>query len=41
MPENVECGDCGLTLLGIEATEEPIGYDNCPECGNDEFHVVG
>jgi len=40
MPENVECKECGLTLLGVGVTGEPIGYEQCPRCGNDEFEAV-
>jgi rubrerythrin len=40
MPGNLVCEGCGFVLLGIETTEEPIGHESCPRCGNDEFRVV-
>lgn len=41
MEKNLECLSCGLTLLGFESRgPEPIGHDECPECGGTEFAFV-
>ena len=39
--KNTECLTCGLTLLTAEPLgPAPLKYDDCPNCGANEFEFV-
>jgi len=41
MPRGITCLSCGVSLLAMESLGPvPIGRDDCPKCGGDEFEFV-
>jgi Zn finger protein HypA/HybF involved in hydrogenase expression len=39
---SIECSDCGENRVGREVGDDISPYfDECPECGSDEFTVAG
>lgn len=42
VPVSIECEDCGVHLMAFETLgKKPVGRDDCPRCGCDEFTFVG
>lgn len=40
MPIQIECDDCGLTVLGYDVDgPTPIGREACPKCDGTSFSV--